>query len=84
MQASHTDAAVSLPAVACACSIEQAFDIANEPALCEFSTLMRCARATLFAGVTIIADGSPCVLPPRDGALLKPAFRRASGVETRF
>ena len=47
MQASHTDAAVSLPAVACACSIEQAFDITNEPALCEFSTLMRCAGDAL-------------------------------------
>ena len=40
MQASHTDAAVSLPAVACACGIEHAFDITNEPALREFSTLI--------------------------------------------
>jgi hypothetical protein len=42
------------------------------PATC--STLMRCARATLFAGVAITADGAPCVLPPRDGALLKTRF----------
>jgi hypothetical protein len=51
MQEGHTDAAVSLPAVACACSIEQAFDIANQPALREFSTLIHSARATLFARV---------------------------------
>ena len=74
MQAGHIDAAVSLPAVACACGIEQPFDITNEPPLREFSTLMRCARATLFAGVAITPDGTPCVLPPRDGALLKTRF----------
>jgi hypothetical protein len=74
MQASHTDAAVSLPAVACACGIEQAFDITNEPALRAFSTLMHSARATLFARVAITADGTPRVLPPRDGALLKTRF----------
>jgi hypothetical protein len=44
MQAGHTDAAVSLPAVACACGIEQALDITNEQALREFSTLMHSAR----------------------------------------
>jgi thiamine pyrophosphate-dependent acetolactate synthase large subunit-like protein len=74
MQASHTDAAVSLPAVACACGIEQAFDVTNEPALRAFSTLMHSARAMLFARVAIIADGTPRVLPPRDGALLKTRF----------
>ena len=74
MQTSHTDAAVSLPAVACACRIEQAFDITNEPALREFGTLMHSARATLFARVAITADGTPRVLPPRDGALLKTRF----------
>jgi hypothetical protein len=40
VQTRHTDAAVSLPAVARVCGIEQAFDIANEPALREFSRLM--------------------------------------------
>jgi hypothetical protein len=74
MQASHTDAAVSLPAVACACGIEQAFDVTNEPALRAFSTLMHSARATLFARVALIADGTPRVLPPRDEALLKTRF----------
>jgi len=73
MQARHTYAAVSLPAVACACRIEQAFDITNEP-LREFGTLMHSARATLFARVAITADGTPSVLPPRDGALLKTRF----------
>ena len=71
MQASHTDAAVSLPAVACACRIELAFDITNVPALREFGTLMHSARAMLFARVAITADGTPRALPPRDGALLK-------------
>ena len=59
MQASHTDEAVGLPAVACACGIEHAFDISNQPALHEFSTLMHNARATLFARVAITADGTP-------------------------
>ena len=74
MQASHTDAAVSLPAVAGAGGIEQAFDITNEPTLREFSTLMHSAWATLFARVAITADGTPRVLLPRDGALLKTRF----------
>jgi thiamine pyrophosphate-dependent acetolactate synthase large subunit-like protein len=81
MQASHTEAAVSLPAVARACGIEQAFDVANEPALREFRKLMHSARATLFARVAITADDTPRVLPTRDGALLKTRFRRATGAE---
>jgi hypothetical protein len=74
MRAGHTDAAASLPALACACGIEQALDITNEQALREFITLMHSARATLFARVAITADGTPRVLPPRDGALLKTRF----------
>ena len=55
MQASQP--AFSLPAVACACGIEHAFDITNEPALREFSTLMHSTEATLFARFAITADG---------------------------
>jgi hypothetical protein len=54
--------------------IEQVLHITNEPALREFSMLMHSARATLFARVVITADGTPRVLPPRDGALLKTRF----------
>ena len=52
MQASHTDAAIG-----CACGIENAFDITNEPALREFSSLMHSTEATLFARFAITADG---------------------------
>jgi thiamine pyrophosphate-dependent acetolactate synthase large subunit-like protein len=82
MQTSHTDAAVSLPAVARACGIEQVFDIADERALREFATLMHSARATLLARVAITAEETPRVLPPRDGVLLKTRFRRATGAES--
>ena len=40
-RSSHTDTAVSLPAVARARGIEQVFDIIDQPALREFATLIK-------------------------------------------
>ncbi len=81
MQASHTEAAVELTAVARACGIKEIFDIADELGLRDFAGRVRKAATTLFARVAIRADEPPRVLPPRDGVYLKTRFRRAIGVE---
>jgi thiamine pyrophosphate-dependent acetolactate synthase large subunit-like protein len=81
-QASHTDAAVSLPAVARACGIEQVFDIADKAALRKFAALIHSAGSTLFARIAITAEDHLRVLPPCEGALLRTRFRRTVGAET--
>ncbi|HEV7995727.1 MAG TPA: thiamine pyrophosphate-dependent enzyme [Stellaceae bacterium] len=81
MQASHTEAAVELTAVARACGIKEIFDVADELGLRDFAGRVRKAATTLFARVAIRADEPPRVLPPRDGVYLKTRFRRAIGVE---
>jgi thiamine pyrophosphate-dependent acetolactate synthase large subunit-like protein len=81
MQASHTEAAVELTAVARACGIKEIFDVADELGLRDFAGRVRKAATTLFARVAIRADEPPRVLPPRDGVYLKTRFRRAVGVE---
>ncbi len=83
MQASHTEEKTSLAAVACACGIEKAFDIADEKALRDFARLLPRREGTLFACVKILAQEAPRVLPPRDGGFLRFRFRRALGVESR-
>ncbi len=82
MQASHTEEAVELTAVARACGIRETFDIGDELGLREFALRLRIPATTLFARVAIRADEPPRVLPPRDGVYLKTRFRRAIGVET--
>jgi thiamine pyrophosphate-dependent acetolactate synthase large subunit-like protein len=81
MQASHTEAGVSLCGVARACGIEEVFDIADEAALDAFAAGLRGFDRTLFARILIHADDPPRVLPPRDGVFLKNRFRRALGDE---
>ena len=81
MQASHTEAAVELTAVARACGIKEIFDVADELGLRDFAGRVRKAATTLFARVAIRADEPARVLPPRDGVYLKNRFRRAIGVE---
>ena len=81
MQASHTDTAVDLVAVAAGCGIKETFDIVDELGLRDFADQIHHAATTLFARVAIRADEPPRVLPPRDGFLLKTRFRRAIGVE---
>jgi thiamine pyrophosphate-dependent acetolactate synthase large subunit-like protein len=82
MQASHTAAGVRLTGIARACGFEQAFDIADEVELREFSVRVHDVATSLFARVVIRADEAPRVLPPRDGILLKNRFRRATGAAT--
>lgn len=82
MQASHTETAVELTAVARACGIKEIFDIGDELGLREFAGRALKSTTTLFARVSIRADEPPRVLPPRDGVYLKMRFRRAIGVET--
>jgi thiamine pyrophosphate-dependent acetolactate synthase large subunit-like protein len=82
MQASHTAAGVGLTGIARACGFEQAFDIADELGLREFSARVYIATMSLFARIAIRADEPPRVLPPRDGVFLKNRFRRALGAET--
>ena len=81
MQASHTQAGVSLSGVARACGIEAVFDIADEAALNEFAMRLHAFDRTVFARIAIHADEPPRVLPLRDGVHLKNRFRRAVGVE---
>jgi thiamine pyrophosphate-dependent acetolactate synthase large subunit-like protein len=87
MQASHTNAGVSLVGVARACGIDPVFDIADEAALGEFAARLHdfdrpgFFDQTTFARIAIRADEPPRVLPSRDGVLLKNRFRRALGVE---
>jgi hypothetical protein len=84
MQAGHTDAAVSLPAVACACGIEQALDITNEQALREFSTLMHSARGDALWVCRSPQTARRACCRHGTEPCSRPAFRRATGVETRF
>ncbi len=81
MQASHTQAGVSLSGVARACGIDAVFDITDEAALSELAARLRDFDRTIFARVAIHADEPPRVLPSRDGVHLKNRFRRALGVE---
>ena len=81
MQASHTETAVELTAVARACGIKEIFDIGDELGLRDFAGRVHKAATTLFARVAIRADEAPRVLPPRDGVYLKTRFRRAIGAE---
>ena len=81
MQPSHTDSAVDLVGVACACGIAAAVDIGDETALADFARRAQAKERTLFARVAILADEPPRVLPSRDGVYLKTRFRRATGVE---
>ncbi|HEV2334635.1 MAG TPA: thiamine pyrophosphate-dependent enzyme [Stellaceae bacterium] len=81
MQASHTEAGVSLCGVARACGIDLVFDITDEPALGEFAARLQDFDRTIFARVAIRADEPPRVLPSRDGVHLKNRFRRALGLE---
>jgi thiamine pyrophosphate-dependent acetolactate synthase large subunit-like protein len=81
MQASHTEAGVSLCGVARACGIEQVFDIADEAALDAFAARLHHFDRTIFARIAIQADDPPRVLPSRDGVFLKNRFRQALGLE---
>ncbi len=81
MQASHTDAGVSLCGVARSCGIDTVLDIGSETALKDLATRLHDFDRTLFARVAINADDPPRVLPTRDGVLLKTRFRRALGAE---
>jgi thiamine pyrophosphate-dependent acetolactate synthase large subunit-like protein len=81
MQASHTDAGVSLCGVARSCGIEAVYDISGEAALQEFAGRLRNFECTMFARVAIRADEPPRVLPTRDGVQLKTRFRQALGLE---
>jgi thiamine pyrophosphate-dependent acetolactate synthase large subunit-like protein len=80
MQPSHTDAGVSLAAIAHACGIEAVFDITDEAGLREFAARLAHFEHTMFARVAIRADEKPRVLPSRDGVLLKNRFRAALGI----
>ena len=81
MQASHTQAGVSLVGVARSCGIDAVFDIADEPALADFAARLPGFDRTVFARIAIRADEPPRVLPSRDGVFLKNRFRQALGVE---
>src|SRR5437763_13848374 len=81
MQASHTDAGVSLCGVARACGIEAVHHIADTAALRDFTRLVHSADRTLFGRIAIHADEPPRVLPSRDGVFLKNRFRRKLGIE---
>ena len=81
MQASHTQAGVSLVGVARSCGIDSVFDIADAAALGEFMARLSHFDRTLFARIAIRADEPPRVLPSRDGVHLKNRFRGAIGVE---
>jgi thiamine pyrophosphate-dependent acetolactate synthase large subunit-like protein len=78
MQASHTETAVELVAVAAGCGIKETFDVSDELGLREFAGRLRKSATTLFARIAITADEPPRVLPPRDGVYLKHRFRRAA------
>ncbi len=81
MQASHTQAGVSLAGVARACGIEAVYDITGQAALSEFAARLQNFDRTMLARVAIHADEPPRVLPSRDGVFLKNRFRRAIGAE---
>lgn len=79
MQASHTDAGVSLCGVARSGGIDAVFDISDAAVLQDFAARLQGFDRTLFARVAIHADEPPRVLPSRDGVFLKTRFRRAVG-----
>jgi thiamine pyrophosphate-dependent acetolactate synthase large subunit-like protein len=80
MQASHTETAVALVAVAAGCGIKETFDISDVLGLREFAGRVHKSTTMLFARIAISADEPPRILPPRDGVYLKHRFRRAAGV----
>jgi len=81
MQASHTQAGVSLGGVARECGIGAVFDLTDAAALKDFAARLHDFDRTVFARVAIHADEPPRVLPSRDGVALKNRFRRALEME---
>jgi thiamine pyrophosphate-dependent acetolactate synthase large subunit-like protein len=78
MQASHTQGAVDLPAVARGCGIAQAFEVGNEAELKALAGKLTNLEGPFLARVRIAADDPPRVLPTRDGVELKLRIRRAA------
>lgn len=79
MQASHTQRAVSLAAVASSCGFGNVLDVADEAGLAVLASRVAGFNRLFFARVRIAPDDPPRVLPLRDGVALKERFRRAVG-----
>ena len=81
MQASHTEKAVDLTAVARGCGFATAIDVDDDAALGGLAGRLTSFRELFFARVRIAANDPPRVLPLRDGAELKQRFRHAIGAD---
>jgi thiamine pyrophosphate-dependent acetolactate synthase large subunit-like protein len=81
MQASHTSLGTDLIAVARGFGIRDALRIPGA-GVADIAARVRARSATTYVRVLINADEPPRVLPPRDGAAIKDAFRAALGLGT--
>jgi len=81
-QATHTALATDLAAVARACGIDDARDLATMDDVACFAARVHAPGAAPCLAVALIAPSdAPKALPSRDGAFIKGRMRRALGVE---
>jgi thiamine pyrophosphate-dependent acetolactate synthase large subunit-like protein len=77
MQLTHTAHGVDLAGVARACGIADARLLRTQKEIEGLRAAIHAGKGPLFAGVKVIDEKLPLVLPPHDGVLLKDRFRRA-------
>lgn len=82
MQPSHTSLGTDLVAVARGFGIAEALLVTDVGEAAAVAERVRARAATTFVRVVVGADELPRVLPPRDGAANKNAFRAALGLPT--
>ncbi|MGE0627234.1 MAG: thiamine pyrophosphate-dependent enzyme [Hyphomicrobiaceae bacterium] len=82
MQTSHTGRGVELSSVAAACNFPITTCIRDMAAVVELRDRIHAKSGTTLATLKIMADESPRVLPPRDGAYVKNRFRSALAFKT--
>jgi thiamine pyrophosphate-dependent acetolactate synthase large subunit-like protein len=77
MQETHTASGVDLAGVAAACCFSNSRTIWKRDELTSLIKVVHETPGPNFAAIKVVAEQTPLVLPPREGALLKARFRRA-------
>ncbi len=81
MQKSHTSLGTNLGAVASACGLSWAMDIADMGQLSLLAERVNAKQACGVARISVSADELPRALPNRDAVFLKNRFRTALGLQ---
>ena len=81
MQKSHTSLGTNLTAVASACGLSWAMDIADMSQLSLLAERVNAKQACGVARISVSADELPRALPNRDAVFLKNRFRTALGLQ---